>query len=270
MGYPFRMAERIEQLDDPRIAAFRHVRDRELIRRRSLFIAEGEHLVRRLLESGWAVESVLVTPAKLDVFEPIADTRAPLYVADEPLVQQIVGYRFHRGVIAAGRRPTFPSVSDVIGDLPGRATLLVCPEINDAENLGSLIRIAGAFGVDAMILGERCSDPLYRRTVRVSMGAVFSVPIAISEDLLADLDVLGEADVELIATVTDDDAEPLSGAARRDRLALLVGSEGEGLHRRFAGVCDRRVTIPMSAGADSLNVAVATAVFLHHFQHNVR
>ena len=262
------MPERIEQLDDPRVAAFRHVRDRELIRQRSLFIAEGEHLVRRLLESGWAVESVLVTPAKLDAFEPLAKGRAPLYVADEPLVQQLVGYRFHRGVIAAGRRPTLPTVADVIADLPDRATLLVCPEINDAENLGSLIRIAAAFGVDAMVLGERCSDPLYRRTVRVSMGAVFHLPIVHSDDLPADLDRLRGADVELLATVTDDDAEPLSGATRDDRLALLVGSEGEGLHRRFVRVCDRRVTIPMSVGADSLNVAVAAAVFLHHFQHN--
>ncbi len=143
---------------------------------------------------------------------------------------------------------------------------MVLPEITNSENMGSLIRISSAFGADAIILGPRCCDPFYRMSIRVSMGTVFSVPIVRSEDLLGDLASLQrEHAFELTATVLDQDADPLDQANRKDRLAILFGNEANGLSVEVVTACDRRVTLPMKRGTDSLNVAIAAGIFLYHF-----
>jgi tRNA G18 (ribose-2'-O)-methylase SpoU len=147
-----------------------------------------------------------------------------------------------------------------------RTTLVICPEIEKTDNLGSMIRVAAAFGADAMILGERSCDPFFRQSVRVSMGTVFFLPIVRSDDLARDLRRLREEfGVERIAGVLGDDAESLEGVRRAQRLGLLFGNEAQGLAREWLDLCDRRVTIPMKHGTDSLNVAVAAGVFLYHF-----
>jgi tRNA G18 (ribose-2'-O)-methylase SpoU len=167
--------------------------------------------------------------------------------------------------MAVGVRPPSPTIDDLLAGNE-QATLVVCPEVEKTDNLGSLIRIAAAFGVDAMILGERSCDPFFRQSVRVSMGTVFHLPIVRSEDLKRDLRRLrDEFNVELIATVLDEDAEPLERAGRAATTALLLGNEAQGLPADVVALCDRRVTIPMKLGTDSLNVAVAAGVFLYHF-----
>jgi len=144
-----------------------------------------------------------------------------------------------------------------------RATLVICPDLISHENLGSMIRIASAFGVDEMILGPRCCDPFYRHCIRVSMGTIFSLPIVRSVDMLGDLRRLREAGFELVATVLGEGAERLKGFSRGQRVGVVFGNEAQGIDEQTLGVCDRRVTIPMREGVDSLNVAVAAGIVLY-------
>jgi tRNA G18 (ribose-2'-O)-methylase SpoU len=294
----------VTSLSDPRLEPYRDMKDRELAGRGDLFVAEGEHVVRRLLDSGFAVHSVLLAERKAAALAPLVPPPVPVYVAPDALLHHILGFKFHSGVIACGVRPPSPQLDDVLGppcsaadgtsarppecasentsarasektscvpvSLPS-VTLLICPDIINTQNLGAIIRIAAAFGVTALILGPRCCDPFWRQSVRVSMGAVFRVPIVRSADLTADLRRLRKRwGVQLAATVLGPDAEPLDHAARPaspapDRLGLLLGSEAQGLDAATIAACDRRITIPMQAGVDSLNVAAAAAVFLYHF-----
>ncbi|MDB5301301.1 MAG: rRNA methylase [Phycisphaerales bacterium] len=256
----------MDSLDDPRVAPYRNLKDRELDRAGRLFIAEGEHLVRRLLASDFPVESVFVTDRRLDEIAPLVPGNVPLYVTSSQVMNGVLGIKFHSGVIACGRRKPAMALEDVVSKRPGRLTLVVCPDISNVENMGAIIRIAAGFGADALILGEHSHDPFWRQSIRVSMGTIFQLPIYQSQDLSHDLARLkNEWGVELIATVLDDDAEPLSAASRGERLAILFGGESQGLDEATVRACDRRVTIPMKLGTDSLNVAVAAGVFLYHF-----
>ncbi len=256
----------IDSLADPRVAHYRNLKDRELDRAGKLFIAEGEHLVRRLIDSDFEIESVLLADRRADEIAPIVPAHVPVYVVPQELMHEILGMKFHSGVMACGRRKSPVSLEQVVPRDRDRLTLVICPEIANVENIGSLIRLAAGFGADAMILGERCHDPFWRQSIRVSMGTIFKLPLIQSDDLSRDLRRLrNEWGVELIATVLDRDAEPISSARRGDKIALLFGNEAQGLDRHWASECDRRVTIPMHHDTDSLNVAVAAGIFLYHF-----
>ncbi len=148
---------------------------------------------------------------------------------------------------------------------PGQLTLAVCPDVQDPENVGSMRRISAAFGIDAVVLGPGCCDPFSRRVLRVSMGAALRIPIIVSADLATNLATAGnEWPIQLWATVADASGSPIDEVARPARLALLFGSEGHGLSVEWLQLCDRRVTIPMRPGTDSLNVAVAAGILLYH------
>jgi tRNA G18 (ribose-2'-O)-methylase SpoU len=256
----------IESLDDPRIGAYRNLKDRELERRGQRFIAEGEHLVRRLLASDFTTESLLLADRRAAEIAPLAPARLPVYSVPQALMDQIVGLKFHSGVLGCGVRKPPRRLEEVIPRDRASLTLVICPEITNAENIGAMIRIAAGFGADAMVLGERCHDPFWRQSIRVSMGTIFHLPLVQSQDLMQDLQRLrAEWGVQLAATVLDTDAEPLNQAARPARFGLLFGSEPQGLGAQWVAACDRRITIPMHWGTDSLNVAAATAVFLYHF-----
>jgi tRNA G18 (ribose-2'-O)-methylase SpoU len=260
------IATSISDLDDRRISAYRNLKDRELARDGDRFIAEGAHVVRRLLESDYPVESVLVAQRREREMSPLVREGTTLYVVPDPLVHEIVGFKFHSGVIACGRRKPRQPLEAAMNLLPRRATLVVCPEIANTENLGGLMRIAAGFGADAFVLGEHSCDPFYRQSIRVSMGTVFSLNLYQSMDLLSDLKLMRERwGIERIATVLDEDSEPLNLARRGDRIALLFGNEAQGLSHDIVGLCDRKVTIPMHLGTDSLNVAISAAVCLYHF-----
>ena len=262
---------RVDSLDDPRVALYRNLKDRELERRGRHFIAEGEHLVRRLLSSDFPIDSVMLADRRVDEIAPLVRDEIPVYVVPQSLMNDILGLKFHSGVLACARRKPGQTLDAVVPrDKPqgGRLTLVICPDISNVENIGSLIRLAAGFGADAMILGERCHDPFWRQSVRVSMGTIFQLPLYQSDDLARDLRRLrDEWGVELIATVLDAPpvAEPLEHARRGEKLGILFGGEAQGLERQWTDACDRRVTIPMHHGTDSLNVAVAAGVFLYHF-----
>lgn len=261
-----RPVQPVGSLDDPRIAAYRNLKDRELHRPAGQFIAEGEFVVRRLLASDFPVRSVLLAERHVERIAPLVPAAVPVYAAPAPLVSRIVGFRFHSGVIACGCRKPPLSLDETAATWSDPVTVVVLPEVISTANLGALLRISAAFGASAVVLGERCCDPFYRQSIRVSMGAVFRLKLVQSADLAADLRRLREAwGVELAAAVLDEGAEVLSRAARGGRLGLLFGNEACGLGSEHAAVCDRRITIPMGLGVDSLNVAAAAAVFLYHF-----
>jgi len=203
---------------------YRALKERDLAREGGRFIAEGEQVVRRLIDSDLRVESVLLSKRRADEISPIVPSEVPAYVLSDELIEQVIGFRFHSGVMAVGIRPPPRKLEDVLKRDASSIRLVICPETTNTENLGGMIRIAAGFGVDAMILGERSCDPFFRQCVRVSMGTVFRLPLIQSQDLLRDLDRMKqEWNVERVATVVDDShAESLSQTKAASRWALLL------------------------------------------------
>jgi tRNA G18 (ribose-2'-O)-methylase SpoU len=258
----------IDSLDDPRLAPYRHLKDRDLARDGGRFIAEGENVVRRLLRSAIAVESVLVAHRKCDAIAPLVPQTTTMLTADDALIERIIGFQFHSGVLACGIRPAPGELMTAIAPPPQPTLIVAAQEISNIANMGSLIRICAAMGADAMLLGERCCDPYFRQSIRVSMGAIFAMPIVRSDDLLADLRRLrSTGQCQAWATVASAPAQPLNTLPRPDRLVVVFGNESAGLDNQTIGACDRRVTIPMQRGTDSLNVAIAAAVFLYQLRN---
>ncbi|MGH3589132.1 MAG: TrmH family RNA methyltransferase [Pseudonocardia sp.] len=260
----------VHDVDDPRLADFRDltVADRRPDRPggRGLVIAEGVVVVRRLLDSPYSPRALLGLPSK--VCQLAADVDAPCYTGSAELMAQVVGFHLNRGVLATADRAPVPLVRELIAR---SHHLAVLEGVNDHENLGGLFRNAAALGVDAILLGPRCADPLYRRSVRVSMGHVLRVPFAeLPEPWPASLDVLRTAGLRIAALTPAPDARPLTAPGLAgQRTALLLGAEGPGLTADALGAADLRVRIPMAAGVDSLNVATAAAVAFHALAHPI-
>lgn len=253
----------VTDADDPRLADYRDLRDVELRRNleaeHGIFLAEGEKVVRRSLEAGFAARSFLMAPRWLGGLADLLErSDAPCYVVSEDLAERVTGFHVHRGALASLERLPLPSVADV---LAGARTVVVLEDVVDHTNVGAIFRSAAALGVDAILLSPRCADPLYRRSVKVAMGAVFSVPYARMGEWYDGLAELSGAGFTTVALTPADDAVEIEEAVRGlDKVALLMGSEGPGLSRRWMDTADRRAVIPMAAGIDSLNVAAATAV----------
>lgn len=229
-----------------------------------VFVAEGRLVVARLLRSGWAVRSVLLAPAHLTALaEDLAGLVAPVYVAEQEVLNAIVGFDAHRGVLAAGGRRLPPEAGELLSNAH---TVAVVEAVNDHENMGALFRNAAAFGVQAVLLSPQCCDPLYRRAVRVSMGLVLHVPFTTLAPWPQALGMAGAHGFTLVALTPAADAEPLDRLrpAPGERVAVLLGAEGGGLSPAALAAAARRVRIPMAAGVDSLNVATAAAVAFHH------
>jgi len=259
------LVDRIQSLDDPRVAAYRNLRDRTL-RGEEIFVTEGPLVTRRLLASRYEAESVLVAERFADEFETLVAGRTPLYVAGVPLLRQIVGFPFHQGVLAAGRRPQPARFDDLLRGKEAAAglTLLACPEITKPENMGLVFRTAAALGIDGVLLGSRSCDPFSRRSLRGSMGGALQVPFVKSADFLADLRRLKEEwQFQLFAAVVDEQAERLSEVRWPSRAGIVLGNEFAGLEAPVLALCDRRVTIPMQPGMDSLNLGAAAAIFAY-------
>jgi tRNA G18 (ribose-2'-O)-methylase SpoU len=254
--------EPIQSLDDPRLSPYRNMKDKELARDGRRFIAEGENVVRRLLASSTPVESVLLSQRKAPALASLCAATLPVFVASDDLIEQIIGFEFHSGVLACGIRPENRSLDSILPPPPHPAILTICQQITNSENLGSIIRISAAFGAAAVIIGERCCDPWFRQSVRVSMGSIFALPIFRSTDLLSGLDLLKRHEITTLAAVIDKNAESLDSVGPISRVAIAFGSEAQGLDAPTISRCDRRVTIPMQLGTDSLNVSMAAAVFL--------
>ncbi len=259
------MAELVEVGDpaDPRLADYRDLRDVQLRKHleaeHGLFLAEGAKVVRRAVESGHRPRSFLMAPRWLDgLADVLATTDVPCYLVDEALAEEVTGFHVHRGALASLERAPLPSVDEVLAEA---RSVLVLEEIVDHTNVGAIFRSGAALGFDAVLLAPRCADPLYRRSVKVAMGAVFALPWTRLPDWSGALTDLSGRGFTTVALTLADDAVPVEQAvAGLDRLALVLGSEGHGLSARWEQSADRRAVIPMTAGIDSLNVAAATAV----------
>ncbi len=253
----------ILSLDDPRLAAYRQLKDTNATRWTDNFVAEGDKLVERLLDSGLAIESLLVDRRQAERFACLVKPEVPLYVVPPEWIEQIIGFNFHRGVLACARRPRRPALADLSLDGAGPRTLVVCPDVQDPENLGAILRNAAAFGVAGVLVGPRAADPFSRRVLRVSMGAALRLPVVESQNLAADLTALGRRfGFERWATVLGAGAVPLGGASGRIGWRSCSAAKGTASNRCGSSLCDVQLTIPMAAGTDSLNVAVASGIFL--------
>jgi tRNA G18 (ribose-2'-O)-methylase SpoU len=256
--------------DDPRLADYVRLTDMKLRTSmeaaHGLFVAEGEKVVRRALAAGYPPRSLLLTERRLAALTDLLDAwPAPAYVVPGPVAERVTGYDVHRGVLAAMARRPGRAVGDV---LAGARRLIVLEDIVDHGNVGGIFRCAAALGVPAVVLSPRCADPLYRRAVKVSMGAVFAIPYARMTDWHGGLAELREAGFRLLALTPDQSATPITAAALGERAALLLGTEGDGLSSRWRHEADEAVCIPMApgamaAGVDSLNVVAAAAVACH-------
>jgi tRNA G18 (ribose-2'-O)-methylase SpoU len=259
------MAELVEvdSPDDERLADYRDLRDvtlrRHLEAEHGLFLAEGEKVVRRAVEGGYRPRSFLMAPRWLDgLADVLAASDAPCFVVPEALAEEVTGFHVHRGALASLERRPLPSVESV---LDGARSVLVLEDVVDHANVGAAFRSAAALGFEAVLLAPRCADPLYRRAVKVAMGAVFALPWTRLPDWGTALPSLSAAGFTTVALTLAADSVPVEDAVRGlDRVALVLGSEGHGLSARWESAADVRATIPMAAGIDSLNVAAAAAV----------
>jgi tRNA G18 (ribose-2'-O)-methylase SpoU len=256
----------ITALDDPRIAIYRSLKATNVTRRLGQFVVEGEKLVGRLLASRFAAVSVLVTDRHEPRLGVPVPAEVPTYVVPDALIDSIVGFPFHRGVLGCGERRAWPALDEIVERAGARLTLVVCPKLSNPENLGAVARISDMFGIDAILAGPSCPDPLSRRVLRVSMGSSLRVPVVVSERLEEIADNLARHDrVVLLGAVADPAAEPFDAIRRPDRLGLVLGEEDQGIEPEWLEKCCRKVTIPMRPGAGSLNVAVAAGILLHAF-----
>lgn len=258
--------------DDPRLQVYRDLKRTNLTRWSGLFIAEGDKVVDRLLTSGLTLHSVLVGRGWLTRYESRVPPEVPLLVVDDRQVPELVGFEFHRGVLACGQRPQTAELAELIpGDKP-HCTLVICPNVQGPDNLGNILRTSAALGVDGVLVGNESADPFSRRVLRVSMGELLRLPLRQSADLAADLRALRrEFGVELLATVLDEQAEPMDRLLTRPpRLGVLFGGEGNGLPAAIVAECDRRLTIPMARGVDSMNVAITAGIVIYELTRRGR
>jgi tRNA G18 (ribose-2'-O)-methylase SpoU len=251
-------------LDDVRLSDYHDLQERRLGEESGRFVAESEVVVRKLLAARLKIHSLLLTAPRLAALEPAlaeAEDDVPVFLVPQSAMDQIAGFHVHRGCLALAERPRCPTI-------PGDArTVVVLEDLVDVDNVGSIVRNAAAFAADAILLSPRCADPFYRKAIRTSAGAVFSIPIVRASRWPGDLLALRESsNFSLVAAVLADDAVPLASFAAPERIAILFGSEGAGLTPSLQSLCDARLTIPMAKtpGVDSLNVANASAVFLYH------
>jgi tRNA G18 (ribose-2'-O)-methylase SpoU len=266
---------RIDDAADERLGDYVSLTDVALRRRiepeRGLYIAESSTVLGRALAAGHRPRSVLCSSRWLADVEAMLDgdgddaAEVPVYLAETDVLEAITGFHVHRGALAAMHRPELPSVADLLGGADGRGParrVAVLEDIVDHTNVGAIIRSAAALGVDAVLVTPRCADPLYRRAVRVSMGTVFQVPWTRIDPWPGGVDLLRGLGFTVAALALSDEAVTLDAlvADAPQRLALVLGAEGDGLGPATVAAADLVVRIPMAGGVDSLNVAAASAV----------
>ena len=265
----------VDTVGDPRLADYTRLTDAglrtHLEAEHGLFIAEGTKVITRAVAAGYGVRSMLIGKSRLADLPALGEAAggagaAVVYVVPDEIAESLTGYRVHRGALASLGRKPLPEVRSVIGDA---RRIVVLEDLVDHGNVGAIFRCAAALGVDAVVLSPRCADPLYRRSVKVSMGAVFAVPYARMSGWYDGLAELRSGGFRLLALTPDERAIPMTSALREaGRVALLLGTEGDGLSARWLEEADVAVRIPMSpsaraAGVDSLNVVAAAAIACH-------
>lgn len=261
----------ISDPEDPRIKVFQGLKDHTLRQKRErpggdmagVFICEGDIPVGRALEAGYELDSILIDAARTKPLPDFVGDEATVYAAEPQVVSKVTGYTEHRGCIACFVRHPVPNIDDL--DLGSASTVLVLEGINNPTNMGVILRCGAGLGVDAVVIDRTCSDPLYRRSVRVSMGEAFRVPYSRVEDFEIAMAKLRSYGFEIWALTPADDADDISKLKRppSGKVAVMLGTEGAGLTDEAIRIADRSVKIPMSGKVDSINVGAAGAIALY-------
>jgi tRNA G18 (ribose-2'-O)-methylase SpoU len=255
----------IDTLDLPELEPYRHMKWQFEQRQQGIFVAEGEKVVRRLLESPLPVVSALLLERWFVELEPLLAARPELiraYIAERPLLENIIGFAIYQGVLAIGRAPTNARIDEILAR--HQSPLIVAAEgISGAENMGSLVRNCVAFGASGIIAAENSCSPYLRRSVRASMGTVFKLPVLETQSLVRTLEQLKSLGVKIVAAHPHTTESKVMNADLRGPTCIVLGAEGSGISEAVLKLCDECVVIPMRADVDSLNVSAAGAVFLY-------
>lgn len=272
---------RIEAADDPRVCEFVSMRERDLVGRGNRFIVEGTVVLNALLDTGldlklaqepasgqgsrFSIEKVFLLENRLKGLEPVLkrlDPAVPVYVADSEVMDKVVGFAMHRGVLALGAHAPLSGPDVLLSSLPEHALVVACCGIANHDNMGAIFRNAGVFGADAVLLDQTSCDPLYRKAIRVSVGAALRVPFCRGGTAAQLVDALRQNGFDLLGLSPRGDVA-IEDFSPGPRVALIAGTEGEGLP---VGLLERvrRVRIRQAPGLDSLNVATATGIALWH------
>lgn len=257
-------------LDEPDLQPYRTLRRPLEHQRKGIFVAEGEKVVRRLLESDLDVLSLLLTQEWLDLYRSLVETRAGtirIFVAPKRLVESIVGFHLHQGIMAVGRIPDPLTLSEALARSRRPALLVAVDGLTNAENLGVLVRNCAAFDADALLVGETSSSPYLRRAVRNSMGTIFKLSVVHLPNLVEAIqEIRSQHHIHVVAAHPHAGQKTIHDTLLREDCCIVFGSEGEGIAPAVLAMCDESVAIPMRVGVDSLNVASASAVFLYEVQ----
>lgn len=250
--------------DLPELSPYRSLKDRSLAGD-GLFVVEGPFLVERMLASDCRPHSVLCLPEAAARFRELAGGRCPVFTSSREELARIVGYPFHRGALGCGYRPPSAPLASLLDPASGsgRRLLLLCPDLNDDANLGSILRSAAAFGASGVLLGSRACDPYSRRALRLSMGASFFLPIARIDADERVPELIRAAGYAIYGAANRPTARPLAEVEPPSRLVVAIGNEGEGLDAIWLARCDLLVRIPMAETMDSLNAGVAAGIILY-------
>jgi tRNA G18 (ribose-2'-O)-methylase SpoU len=256
----------VQSLETPELELYRTLRRTEEHEQAGVLVAANAKVIRRLLASRFTVVSALLTPAWLEQFEPLLRKRPEqisIYVAEQKVLETITGYKMHQGALAVARIPPRPDFENLLENSPRPLLLAAVEGIASAENLGAVVRSCAAFGAHFLIVGETCGSPFQRRAVAGSMGAIFEQPVVRVNNLVKTLATLHARGVRCLAAHPRPGAKKLSAVDLRGDCCLLFGAEGPGLTGNALAACDDMVEIPMPTFMNSLNVAVATGVFLY-------
>jgi len=256
----------ISSFDPPELAPYRTLRRSAEHAAQGIFVAEGDKVVQRLLESPFLVESVVLPEARLPEFQKLLAQRAEdiaVYLADKKFLESLVGFQMFQGVLAIGKIPVKPTLDDLLKQSQPPRLFAAVDGLTNAENIGLLVRNCVAFGVQALIVGETCSSPWLRRSVRNSMGTIFKIPILEGESLIKTLRNLRSHSIRCIAAHPHTDKKTVTQADFTGDCCIVFGSEGYGISETVLAACDEAVLIPMANEVDSLNVSAAAAVFLY-------
>lgn len=258
--------QQIDSLDLPDLQPYRTMRRQADHRKQGIFVAEGEKVVRRLLESNLTVVSVLLPQKWVHELKPLLERRGEelrVYVAEKKLLETLTGFSMYQGLLAVGKVPPQPSLDEILKRSAKPYLLVAVDGLSSAENLGAVARNCAAFNVQALITGETSTSPFLRRAVRSSMGAIFHLPVIESDDLVDTLISLRALQIRCVAAHPHVSGRTLAQTDLRSDCCLVFGSEGYGLAPGTLSVCDAAAAIPMPQTVDSLNVASAAAVFLY-------
>jgi len=257
--------QKIDSLDLPDLQPYRTMRRQMEQRQQGIFVAEGEKVVRRLLESSLAVVSVLLPEKWALDLTPLLEKRpeTKVYVAEKSLLEKLTGFSMYQGLLAIGKVPAQPSLEEVLKNGARPRLLVAVDGLTSAENLGALVRNCAAFDVQGLITGETCTSPFLRRAVRASMGTIFHLQVIETQNLVGTLSHLRSQGIRCVAAHPHVTGKELAQAHLQSDCCLVFGSEGYGLAAETLAVCDESVAIPMAPGVDSLNVGSSAAVFLY-------